>query len=160
MCVCMLSPFGGVQLFATLWIIAHQAPLSMWFSRQEYWSGLPCPLPDDLPDPGMEPLFLLSPALAGEFFTTSATCSSITEWCIQPAFLESQLTHSYSKSWCLPKSLSAFCLFSAIFLKCKVLSTPVLEMRNLFPTIIKYFPNFLTYFHIFSTVQSSTIAIC
>ena len=49
-----------------------QAPLSMGFSRQEYWSGLPCPLPGDLPDPGIEPAFLKSPALAGGFFTASA----------------------------------------------------------------------------------------
>ena len=53
--------------------IACQAPLSMGFSRQEHWSGLPCPPPGDLPDPGMEPASLMSPALAGRFFTTSAT---------------------------------------------------------------------------------------
>ena len=44
-----------VQLFVTLWTAVHQAPLSMGFSRQEYWSGLPCPSPGDLPDPGIEP---------------------------------------------------------------------------------------------------------
>ena len=44
------------QLFATLWTVAHQAPLSMGFSRQEYWSGLPCPPPQDLPNPGTEPM--------------------------------------------------------------------------------------------------------
>ena len=49
------------------------APLSMRFSRQEYWSGLPCPPPGDLPDPGMEPVSLTSPALAGRFFTASTT---------------------------------------------------------------------------------------
>ena len=59
-----------VQLFVTLWTVAHQAPLSMGFSRQEYWSGLPCPPTGDLPNPGIEPVFLMSPALAGEFFTT------------------------------------------------------------------------------------------
>ena len=53
--------------------LAHQAPLSMGFSRQEYWSGLPCPPPWDLPNSGIEPLSLMSPALAGRFFTTSAT---------------------------------------------------------------------------------------
>ena len=53
--------------------IAHHAPLSMGISRQEYWSGLPCPPPGDLPDPGMEPVSLMSPAFAGVFFTTSAT---------------------------------------------------------------------------------------
>ena len=69
----MLSLFSCVQLFVTLWNIAHQAPLSMGFSRQQYWSGLPCPPPRDLPDPGIEPESLVSPALAGGFFTTSAT---------------------------------------------------------------------------------------
>ena len=49
--------------------VAHQAPLSMGFSRQEHWSGFPC----HLPDPGVEPMSLMSPALAGGFFTTSAT---------------------------------------------------------------------------------------
>ena len=52
---CMLGCFSHVQLFMTLWTIALQAPLSMGFSRQEYWSGLPCPPPEDLPDPGVEP---------------------------------------------------------------------------------------------------------
>ena len=56
----------------TLWTVACQAPLSMGFSRQEYWSQLPCP-PGDLPDPGIETASLMSPALAGRFFTTSAT---------------------------------------------------------------------------------------
>ena len=61
-----------VQLYLTVasWTLAHQAPLSMEFSRQEYWSGLPFPTPGDLPDPGMESSSLVSPALAGEFFTT------------------------------------------------------------------------------------------
>ena len=51
----MLSHFSRVQLFATLWTVAYQAPLSMGFSREEYWSGLPCSLLRDLPDPGIEP---------------------------------------------------------------------------------------------------------
>jgi len=54
----------------TLWTAAHQAPLSKGFSRQEYWNGLPCSPPGDLPDPGIEPASLMSLALAGEFFTT------------------------------------------------------------------------------------------
>ena len=52
--------------------VAHQAPLSMGFFSQEYWSGLPCPPARDLPDPGIEPTPLSSPASAGRFFTTSA----------------------------------------------------------------------------------------
>ena len=66
----MLSHFSCVQLFETLWTVA---PLFMRFSRQEYWSGLPCPSPGDLPDLGIKPASLMSPALAGRIFTTSAT---------------------------------------------------------------------------------------
>ena len=66
----MLSRFSCVQLFVTLWVIAHQAPLSVGFSRQEYWSGLLCPPPGDLPNPGIEPESL---ALTGRFFTSSVT---------------------------------------------------------------------------------------
>ena len=54
-CACVLSCFSLVQLFMTLWAVAHQAPLSMGFSRQEYWSGLPCSFPGDLLDPGIKP---------------------------------------------------------------------------------------------------------
>ena len=71
-CACVLSCFSHVWLYVTPWTVAHQAPLSMGFSRQEYWSGLPCPSPGDLPDPGIEHGSLMSPALAGGFFTTSA----------------------------------------------------------------------------------------
>ena len=73
MCVCKLSCFSCVRLCVTLWSGACQAPLSMGFSRQEYWSGLPCPPPRDLPDPGIEPVSLMSPALVDRSFTTSAT---------------------------------------------------------------------------------------
>ena len=64
---------SGVQPSSTLWTIAHQIPLSMGFSQQEYQSGLPFPPPGDLPNPGIEPRSLKSPALVGRFFTTSAT---------------------------------------------------------------------------------------
>ena len=73
MCACVLSCFSHVQLFTTLRTVSHQAPLSMGFSRQEYWNGLPFPSPGDLANPGIEPMFLQSPALAGRFFTTIAT---------------------------------------------------------------------------------------
>ena len=62
-----------VQLFATPWTVALQAPLSMGFSRQEYWSGLPLLPPGVLPNPGTEPASFMSPVLAGGFFTTIAT---------------------------------------------------------------------------------------
>ena len=67
---CMLSCFSHARHFATHWTAAHQAPLSMRFSRQEFFSGLPCPPPGDLADPRIEPA---SPALAEGFFMTSAT---------------------------------------------------------------------------------------
>ena len=63
--------FSCVWLFATLWTVACQASLSTGFSRQEYWSGLPCS-PGDIPDPGIEPVSPVYPASAGGFFTTSA----------------------------------------------------------------------------------------
>ena len=63
----------SLQSCWTLDYVACQAPLSIGFSRQEYWSGLPCPPPGDLPDPGIKPAPLKSPALADGFFTTSAT---------------------------------------------------------------------------------------
>ena len=72
-CACVLSCFSCVQLFVTQWTIAHQAPLSLGFSRQEYWSGLPCPPPGDIPDPELKLAPFTSPAQAGRFFTASAT---------------------------------------------------------------------------------------
>ena len=71
--MCVLSHFSCVQLFAIQWTIAHQAPLSMGSFRQENRNGFPCPHPEDLPNPGIKPASLLSPALAGRFLTTSAT---------------------------------------------------------------------------------------
>ena len=74
----MLSHFTHVWLSATQWTVACQAHLSMGFSRQGYWSGLPCPPSGDLPDLGIETMSLMSPVLAGRFFTTSATCEALT----------------------------------------------------------------------------------
>ena len=64
----VLSYFNHVQLIAALWIVACHAPLFMGFSRQEYCSGLPFPPPGDLPNPGIKPMSLLFPVLAGRFF--------------------------------------------------------------------------------------------
>ena len=72
----LLIHFFPVWLFATLWIIARQAPLSMGFSRQEYWSGLLCLPPEDLRNPGS----LMSPALAGGFFTTRTAWEACCPW--------------------------------------------------------------------------------
>ena len=84
LCVCriltillyMLSHFSCVQFSATLWTVTCQAPLSMGFSRQEYWSGLPLSPPGDLSNPGIKPAAPISPALARGFFTTSVTWES------------------------------------------------------------------------------------
>ena len=70
---CMLSHFSHIQLFATSWTVALQIPLSMGFSRQEYWSGSPYPPPGDLPNLGIKPTSLTAPALVGWFNTTSTT---------------------------------------------------------------------------------------
>ena len=67
----MLSRFSHLKLFATLLTVSLQAPLSMRFSRQEYWSGLPFPSPGDTPDPGIKPTSPASPVLAGGFFFTT-----------------------------------------------------------------------------------------
>ena len=61
------------MIHVTPWTVALQVRLSLGFFRQEYWSGLSFPTPGDLPDPGIEPTSLMSPALAGGFFTTSTT---------------------------------------------------------------------------------------
>ena len=86
---CMLSCFSHVQLFATVYTVAHQVPLSIEFSRQEHQSGLSCPPPGDLPHPRVQPVSLRSPALAGEFFTTSAT------WRVPKYRIQSVNVYSY-----------------------------------------------------------------
>ena len=72
-CMCMLNHFSCVRFFATLWTVVCQAPLAMRFSRQGYWSGLPCP------PPGFELASLSSPVLGGVFFTTSITWEALQE---------------------------------------------------------------------------------
>ena len=78
----MLSHFSHVWLLATLWTVAHQAPLSMGFSKKEYWNELPGPPPGDLPYSGIKPVSPMSPAFAGGFFTTSAT-SAVSAICLR-----------------------------------------------------------------------------
>ena len=101
LCVCMLSHFSRVRLFATPWTIAHQPPLSMEFSRQEYWSGFPCPPPSgDLPNPQIEPACLMSPTLAGGFFITSAIQEARVTWEAPNDHWRQKITMtSYSFSW-------------------------------------------------------------
>ena len=131
--VCWIA-FCRVRLFITLWTVTHQAPLSMGFSRQECWSGLPYLPPGDLPNPVMEPASLKSPALADRFFITSATC----KYSVQ--FSLSVMSHSLpshglqhirspcpsptpracsnscpSSRWCLPTISSSVIPFSSCF---------------------------------------------
>ena len=76
-----------IWLVATSWTVARWAPLSMGFPRQEYWSGLPFPTRRDLPNPGIKPMSLACPPLAGGFFTTNATwetCKNIHIWALPP----------------------------------------------------------------------------
>ena len=68
---CMQSHFSRVPLSVTLWTVARQTPLSMGFSRQGYWSGLPCPPPGDLPNPGIEPASPEAPALQADYLSLS-----------------------------------------------------------------------------------------
>ena len=68
-----VKSLSHVRLFATPWSVAYQAPLSMGFSRQDYWSGVPFPPPGDLPHPAIEPRSLMFPASAGRFFITGTT---------------------------------------------------------------------------------------
>ena len=75
---CVPSPFSGVQLFATLWTIACQAPFSMGFSRQEYWSGLSCPPPEALPHPEIKPKSPAAPALQVDSLPLSHQGSPLT----------------------------------------------------------------------------------
>ena len=82
MCVCVLSRFSCVWLFATPWMIACQTPLFMGFSRQEYWSGLPCPPPGDLPCPGTKPVSPVSPALQVDSLLLSLLGSPILNICV------------------------------------------------------------------------------
>ena len=90
--VCMLSHFNHVRLCVTPWTVAHQSLLSMGFSRQQYWNGLPCPPPGDLPDPRIEPASLKSLALAGGFFITSTTCESLKTLSLFSGKTEQQVT--------------------------------------------------------------------
>ena len=75
-CIYVLNRFSWVRLFAIPWTVVGQAPLSMGFSKQEYWSRLPRPPPGDPPDPGIEPVSLMFPVLTRVFCTTNATWKS------------------------------------------------------------------------------------
>ena len=107
--VCKLSHFSRVWLFVTLWTAACQAPLSTGFSRQEYWSGLPCCPPGDLPHAGIEPGSPASSVLAGGFFTTSTTWEVLFQYTwpiISQIFAWTQLTCGFRPNFQFPPTLS------------------------------------------------------
>ena len=89
---CMPSHFSHAWLSMTLWTVAHQAPLSMGFSRQEYWSGVPCPPPGDLPDP-VSKLCLLCLLNWQEGFLPLAPRGKLHTWAIGKLFLETWIVH-------------------------------------------------------------------
>ena len=121
--MCVPSCFSHVPLSATPRTATHQAPLSTGFSRQEYWSSLPCPPPGDLSDPGMEPTSPVSPALPGGFFTPSAT-SLINKFLLNAYWFQALLcvcTQScltpYDPMDCSPPGSSAHGIFQARILE-------------------------------------------
>ena len=110
-----VKSLSRVWLFVTPWTVAYKAPLSMEFSRQEYWSGLPFPSPGDFPDLGIEPV---SPALAGGFFTTEplvvgspTTHVSLLKYQLLNEIL---LKIATQLSTSLPGPLTWFCFFSSV----------------------------------------------
>ena len=141
---CVLSRFSRVQLFVTPWTIAHLALLSMGFSRQEDWSGRPCPPPGDLPNLGTELASLMSPALAGRFFTSRATRKALF-----PTFSSGQLlihvqffvppwTAVHQSSLSITNSLSLLKLMSiesVIPSNHLILCRPLLLLPSVFPSI-------------------------
>ena len=113
----MLSHFSHVQLFTTLWTVACQAPLSMGILQARIWSGLPCLLPGDLLDPGIEPVSPASLALAGAFFTTAPSgkpqrCHSLSLYSfahLPSQSLKNQGTHfsaSLAASWLIDTNMT------------------------------------------------------
>ena len=99
--VCMLSSFSLVWLFATPWTVGPLAPLSMEFSKQEYWQGLPCPPQWDLWDSGIKPTTLTSPALAAGFFTLVPPGKPIyVHIYIQIFFRDLVIKHLLEHYWC------------------------------------------------------------
>ena len=119
--VCVPSCFSCVWLFATPWIIAHQALLSMGFSRQDHWSRLPCLPPRDLPNPGIQPVSLMSPVLEGRFFTSSTT------W--EDPFSQ----HTQIKNICIPFNCILFTLKRRSSVVCDIPLHRLCWLGGIFP---------------------------
>ena len=128
-----------VQHFMAPWIVAHQAPLPMDFSRQKYWNGVPFPIPRDLPAPRVEPASLASPLLAGGFFTTSATWEA-------PLFFQFSCVWLFATPWTAAHQASLSITNSQSLLKLTsiesvmpsnhlILCRPLLHLPSIFPSI-------------------------
>ena len=85
--ICILSHFSHVRLFATPWTGARQAPLSMGYPRQEYWSGVPCCPPGDPPNPGIKPASSVAPTLQADSSLLLSHCGSPTQYLPLPSFI-------------------------------------------------------------------------
>ena len=125
----LLSRFSLVCLFVTPWTVASQTPPSMGFSRQEYWSGLPCPPPGDLPDPWSEPVSLTSPALAGRFFTTS------TAWEAPWFLLFDNTSHPTTTPLHLIRKILSIAIFVSVFTIYCHLPTPLALLLPIYYSI-------------------------
>ena len=138
MCACMFIHFRHVPLFVTLSTVALQAPLSVGFD----WSGLPCPAPGDLPDPGIGPKSLMPPALAGGFFTTSATWECIHISSPSGASLSTPLVYHRAprRAPCAIQQLPTSCQCSSLNL-----SHPLLP--PLCPPVLSLYFSFKVFFH-------------
>ena len=133
---------SSIQLFATPWTIAHQSPLPIGFSRQEYWwNGLPFPTPGDLPNLGIKPISLPSLAFTGRFFSSTPGSSVQSLSHIQlfatPWTAACQASLSITNSWSPPKHMSIESVMSSNLL---ILCHPLLLLPSIVPSI-KVFSN-------------------
>ena len=115
-----------VRLFATPWTVALQAPLSMGFSRQEYWSGLPFPSPGDLPKPGIKLVSPVSPALAGGFFTTSSTWKAL----FNEDYRKKKKKKSHSVCVYSNGEKTMYACWCSVAKSCRTFATPGLQLAR------------------------------
>ena len=151
-CACMLN---HVWLFVIPWSVAHQAPLSMGFLRQEYWSGLPFPSPGGFPDPGIEPASLASPAVAGVFFTTVPPqvhlchiLDSLYKWYHMIFVFVFLTSHSISSSGIHVAANSYFILFNGWVI-----------LHMYVPHLYSFVSGHLGYLHVLAIVNSAAMNV-
>ena len=156
------------QLLANPWTVAHEASLSMAFFRQGYWSGLPFPMPGDLPDPGIKPTSHASPALAGSLLTTVPPVKHIFFWgghifCVTEVFSQYHLfLMKFSSTWFMETPFPPFLLPQI----CQIISSlpipytvhPFITSARLYPTLplLSLDPRQVTpHFDYFGNISSS-----